>query len=1161
MRNATLLVLAGLLALCVLAPTTMLAQAIISPFAGGAPPPTPNPATSVSLVSPSGVAIDSAGNVYLTSQNCIFKVDSKGTLTLIAGNAKPGYSGDGGPATAAQISGPQGLKVDASGNLYIADQGNHAIRKIGSNGVITTIAGIGQSGFSGDGGAATSAKLSAPSDVALDAAGNIYVADTGNSRVRKISTAGVITTFAGNGTFGHTGDGGPATSATLAAPFGAAFDGAGNLYVSEFGSNVVRKITATGIISTYAGTGSSGFSGDNGPATSAAMASPRGIAIDAAGNLYIADLNNQRIRKVTAAGIITTFSGVGNAFGGLISASDGVLATNALLKGPTGVAVDASGNVYLSDSTINSRVRKISGGIINTIAGGQSLFAGDGGPATSAQLNIIHPPSGMATDAAGNVYIADTYNNRIRKVAPSGIITTMAGNGTGGYSGDGGPATSAQLQNPTGLAMDAAGNLYIADTNNNAFRVVSPAGVISTLFLGSSATPDSSGRPLAGAGVTASGPLAVATDSQGNKYLADTGGHRIIKVSPPDGAVTIFAGTGASGSSGLGGPATAAQISTPTGIAVDSNGNVYVADSGNQVVLKINSAGIISVFAGVPGKAGYSGDGGPAILALIYNIFGLFVDSQNNVFILDTNNNVVRAVTTDGIIHTVVGNDVPGVPTPFSLALGTSLGLPSVGTALGSGFVIADVNGVYKVAQPVCTVTLTPPRRFYGPAAISDGFGVTVSSGCTWTVALDVNPGNFITLQPSTSPTTVAFKLALFQTTPSSTTRTGTIVVTATGASPSATATATFTVSQSPCTYVWSPGSISIPEDGGTAKLTVTTSGDGCPWTVDTPNLWISLNPDSGAGDGHSPQTVTITVTQATVFFNRVGSIYATGLPGVLVNGILQPAAIPVIQALDPVANPGGAIGSAVAGPPSAGSATALYGTNLDTDDDDTETGTLPLPTTAGAGGASVTITAGGPSIDGKRGPSAVTIGPINAPLFFVSANQINFQMPWEFIGQSQVSLTVTAFGKTSAPITVKLANPSPGIYSINQQGNGQGAIQIANTAIFAAPSGSIPGAQAQPATAGNFLTIYCTGLGAVSNQPADGAAAPSSPLAQTTLTPTVTIGGANAPVSFSGLTPGFVGLYQVNVQVPAGVPTGNAVPLILSIGGVASNTVTIAVQ
>ena len=334
-------------------------------------------------------------------------------ISTVAGNGTYGFSGDGGAATAAQFLFPNGVATDAAGNLYIADFGNHRIRKVSANGIITTIAGTGTYGFSGDGGVATSAQLYEPSGVATDAAGNLYIADFGNNRIRKVSDNGIITTIAGTGTSGFSGDGGVATSAELNFPIGVATDAAGNLYIADTGNNRIRKVSAKGIITTIAGTGTYGFTGDGGVATSAELYEPNLVATDAAGNLYIADSCNNRIRKVSDNGIITTIAGTG-VFG---------------------------------------------------------KFSGDGGGATSAHL---YEPISVATDAAGNLYIADTFNKRIRKVSAYGIITTIAGTGTSGFSGDGGGATSAELSYPDGVATDAAGNLYIADANNNRIRKLTP---------------------------------------------------------------------------------------------------------------------------------------------------------------------------------------------------------------------------------------------------------------------------------------------------------------------------------------------------------------------------------------------------------------------------------------------------------------------------------------------------------------------------------------------------------------------------------------------------------------------------------------------------------------------------------------------------------------
>lgn len=349
----------------------------------------------------------------------------------------------------------------------------------GSGRSISTIAGTGVAGFSGDGGRATSAELNAPQGVAVDPQGNVYFTDFDSQRVRKISASGTITTFAGYAsatiTTGSTpvGDGGPATSAPLYYPVGLALDKQGNLYIAEYEEQRVRKVSPNGIITTFAGSGQvgiAGFSGDGGPATAARLSYPSAVAVDGQGNVYIADEGNHRVRKVSAGGTITTIAGTGVAgFSG-----DGGPATSASLYYPQGVAVDGQGNVYIAD-TSNYRVRKVSpGGTISTFAGGGSSL-GDGGPATAAQLNA---PKGVAVDGQGNVYIADTNDNRVREVSPGGTISTFAGGGSS--LGDGGPATAAELGQPSALAVDGQGNVYITDTDNHRVRKVGSAAPAAT---------------------------------------------------------------------------------------------------------------------------------------------------------------------------------------------------------------------------------------------------------------------------------------------------------------------------------------------------------------------------------------------------------------------------------------------------------------------------------------------------------------------------------------------------------------------------------------------------------------------------------------------------------------------------------------------------------
>jgi hypothetical protein len=331
---------------------------------------------------------------------------------------------------------------------------------------INTYAGHGVVGFTGDGGQATAATMNEPEGVAVDAAGNLYIGDETNNRVRKVNTSGIISTYAGNGVAGYSGDGGQATAAAINAIDGLRLDAAGNLYIADNGNNRIRKINTNGIITTWAGNGVGGFSGDGGQATAAEIDFPTDVAADGAGNVYIADYFNDRIRKVTPAGVISTFAGTG---GGGFS-GDGGQATAAQISGPYGVRADATGKIYIADYT-NNRVRVVnSSGVISTIVGnGTGGFSGDGGQATAAE---IAGPVGMAWDAAGNMYVDDYQNSRIRKVTPAGIISTFAGNGVGSYCCDGGPATAGEMAEPIDVTMSSSGCLYIADWINERVRVV-----------------------------------------------------------------------------------------------------------------------------------------------------------------------------------------------------------------------------------------------------------------------------------------------------------------------------------------------------------------------------------------------------------------------------------------------------------------------------------------------------------------------------------------------------------------------------------------------------------------------------------------------------------------------------------------------------------------
>lgn len=537
-------------------------------------------AVAANLFSPTGVAVDISDNIYIadSGNNRILKVAAvSGTITTVAGNGTAAFSGDSGSPTSASLNNPTGTVVDSAGNIYIADRGNNRIRMVSATtGFITTVAGTGTAAFSGDNGPATSAALSSPYGIAIDRDGNILIADQYNFRIRKLTVdTGTISTVAGNGTFTVV-DNVSATSTFLYAPTGVATDSAGNFYIAAYQGNSIRKVDAvTGFITTIAGNGSDNFSGENVAGTSAKLKDPGGSAVDSAGNIYFADSGNHRIRKIAAGtGIITTVAGNGSAG---FSGNNGP-ATSAALQYPSDVAVDIAGNLYIADSN-NNRIRKVASGtgIITTVAGtGIGGFGGDNGPATSAWINF---PRGIAIDVAGNIYIADSSNNRIRKVSTStGFITTIAGDGTAGFSGDEGLATAAKLNQPNGIAVDSSGNLYISDNGNYRIRkVIAGTGIINTVAGNGTAvySGDSGSATSAGLGYLSG----IAADNSGNIYIAASG--RVRRVAAGSGTIETVAGTGYSGFTGDNGPATLAAV-TPVRVTTDSSGNLYISDGGNS---------------------------------------------------------------------------------------------------------------------------------------------------------------------------------------------------------------------------------------------------------------------------------------------------------------------------------------------------------------------------------------------------------------------------------------------------------------------------------------------------------------------------------------------------------------------------------------------------
>lgn len=815
------------------------APGLIRTIAGGGQGTSGSPAYQALLEGPSGLDFDAAGNLYVAvgRENRVKRIRPDGILSLFAGSGGNTYAGDGGSALEAGMYAPVEVVADSQGNVYINEGGNDRIRKVDPNGIITTVAGRsdipngpGEPG-DGDGKPATSAWIS-PADIALDAQGRLLIADSMHYRIRMVGPDGILRTLAGTGEQGFSGDGGPAAQARLTMPVGLAVWGE-EVYVAD--GHRIRRIDREGIITTLAGNGSPGFGGDGGPAVDALLSGPHHMTFDAQGNLYVVDRGNLRVRKINRAGVITTVAGNGSEG----HSGDGGPATGAGFSAPADVAVDPHGNLYITDYQANV-IRMVNGGIpqplhapasldvrsgqnvgftlpltgirgatriegtltvagpegvslapsglaldppadgvaltvtagaadvrvklespaaleadsltlrgtvvvpatagegeqyllswsaleaavgegaefpvgsrrllmnvrtppelgqragrIVTMAGrGEPGYGGDDAPATGARLNL---PTGLAVGASGELYIADMMNNRVRRWA-EGWMYTAAGTGEVGDSGDGGFGLVARLSRPEEVAVDARGALHIADVGNRKVRVLEASGLMGASPYGFA--PDgiaadaegnhfysllgqswvmkvvtsqgysyayaAGGSPISGGGSSSttarhpefSGADGMAVDARGNLYIADAKAARVWKVTLR-GELVPVAGTGAQGFSGDGGPAERAELNRPQAVVADAAGNLFVADTGNARIRRVSPDGLISTVAG-NGNEGYSGDGGPAAEASLSTPYGIAVNAEGDLLIADTLNHRIRRVIEAAAPGLVAGKPFPG---------------------------------------------------------------------------------------------------------------------------------------------------------------------------------------------------------------------------------------------------------------------------------------------------------------------------------------------------------------------------------------------------------------------------------------------------------------------------------------------------------------------
>ncbi len=627
------------------------AEPIITTLAGGGVP-NKIPATEVSIGNAGTVTVDKAGNLFfsISQMHIVAKVDAKtGIFSIFAGNGSEGFSGDGGLATDAQLN-PGDIAVDEMGNVFIADAGNKRVRRVDAvTKQITSVAGNGTKGFSGDGGPATAAQLASVHRIATDQDGNLFIADFSNNRVRRVDVmSGTITTVAGNGEFGFAGDDGLATEAQLTYPWDLVVDHQGNLFILH--SRRIRKIdVTTGVITTIAGHGKVVPLNDGGPAISAGLGSQGGMALDHKGNIFHAAKN--RIRRIDAVtGIITTVLGPH-----IKEPIDNRNLHQTRFLPARDVAIDGAGRLYIAGGT---RIRRVdlSTGLITRIAGnGFASFYGENGPAAETQFRY---PKDLAVDHEGNLFVADTGNHRIRKIdTNTGQISTVAGSESGGSTKDGVFATAARLFKPKSVVLDNDGNLFFVDNScpRRVRRVDATTNRISTVaikrFRRSSRNFIWRARTIPRCPFTQS----IAINRQGILYFALLHSHQVQRFDHTTGDFITVAGTGTKGYSGDGQFGREAQLSHPHGLVVDKEGNLYIADAGNARVRRIDAVtGRISTVAG-NGTRGFSGDGGLATEAQLTIPHALAVDQFGILFISDSPR-IRRVDVQTGIITTVAGS-------------------------------------------------------------------------------------------------------------------------------------------------------------------------------------------------------------------------------------------------------------------------------------------------------------------------------------------------------------------------------------------------------------------------------------------------------------------------------------------------------------------------
>lgn len=1354
------------------------ANGTISTVAGGGTqsPGNGGPATSASLGIVNGLALDAAGNLYFSETNCIRKVTPAGTLSTYAGGATNGFAGDGGPATVALLSQPEGLAFDAQGDLYVADGDvvnfPSRIREITVNGTISTIAGGGStfpangvaplqlniayaSGLAVDaanelyvfapkngyllklsGGVTTlvTSTTAAPftsnvpaanayvvgqrvydnSGIALDSTGNLYVADSRDDRLCKIGTNGILTSIAGNGLYGFGGDGGPALGAMIQGPTAMTQTPDGTVYFLDTLNARVRAIAPNGVVNTVLSTdnfpdlgtyellnaitsdaggnlyvllarrlieftpatgsiqilvntaGTSGSTGDGGPATQASLVSGGGLARDASGNFFIADLVANRIRKVAANGTISTIAGTG----ATAVSPDGSVAAQSPVSGPSALLADNQGGLYFEEAQTGTSggyvIRYITpAGLLQTIAGnGLGGFSGDGGPAPLAGL-ALQNRTGMIFDTAGNIYIADGFNHRVRVIGTNGMINTIAGDGATTTSGDGGLAINAGFSIPRGLLFDSHGDLFISDVADNRIReVLTAAPTINVAPATMSFTAEAGGALTVPQQLSIDGSvsgLAFTVTTSATWLAASAGGFtpRLLNVQvnpanltagPYQATITITA-----------------QLANPVTTTVQVS---LVVSPGAPPVLVADRTSLTYTFPRNPSttetrvvKLTNSGSGSLAFTATAQTAGG---------------GNWLSVDTASGTITPQSPVNVGVIANPAGLATGTYTGTVTFASSTTGGTVlipvtltVSSLDEAIQLSRPALAFTAVAnggivPTGAFSVANIGNGtmsFTVstqTLSGGQQW---LSATPTSSQATSGETPPTvtvtvdqtglaagfyfgsvqidapaaansphfvTIALRVLAAGSDPGPAVEpTEIIFTTPQGASPGSQNVFAYNVSGTPQTYVSSAISnnandqLSFIPANSTLTLTDATRIVVQPLTSALPvgvyNSDLTLQFSDGTLRRVGVRTIVTPAVAATSSSSAEREHAAASctptqlIPTITTLGqsFAVPAAWPVAleaQVTDDCGNPlnsGDVTATFSNGDPALRLIAIQGGTWQSTWQSGNSSGPVTVTVTAtnstqalagtdqvtgGLGTASdapvlsaavsaASFAANAPLSPGSlislfganlgNGTAQAPVLPLGAtlsdasvamagnalPLLYGSAGQINAQVSSGINANTSQQILVQRGTTLSIPISVNVAGANPAIFSYPVSGDPpqQGAIVNAVTYAVADPSA--------PVSTGDVVAIFCTGLGAVNESVADGAAAPSSPLATTVNPATVTIGGATANVSFAGLSPGFVGLYQIDATVPAGVSAGNAVPVVVSAAGQSSPPATIAVN